>query len=279
MCTSTHRFSLCFLALMAIIAHYGALAFHNARGGTTPTNMMPRRRIGTTTTSTYGRSHNRSCQRWTALPSSTRRDAIREASFGCGCFWEPAESFLEIDGVQDTVAGYAGHAVSGSKPPSYESVCYGSNWVEAVRVRYDDERVSYQDLLEAMFEIQKPQLGSRQYASIIFPHDEEQRKIAQDWMNDNKDKQRSDGWRAEWTAVEPLSKFYKAEGYHQRYWQKQRPRFAVIGLLLAVSVGLLNSVIPETLQDTVESVANGSVVALGLFITLERFIDSKVVEI
>jgi hypothetical protein len=50
-------------------------------------------------------------------------------------------------------------------------------------------------------------------------------------------------------------------------------------LLLAVSVGLLNSVIPETLQDTVESVANGSVVALGLFITLERFIDSKVVEI
>ena len=207
-------------------------------------------------------------------------NAIKEASFGCGCFWEPSESFLEIDGVQDTVAGYTGNpSGSNNKPPSYESVCYGKNWVEAVRVTYDDEKVSYQDLLEAMFELQKPQLGSRQYASIIFPHDEEQTAIAQAWMDENKEKERSDGWRAEWTAVEPLAKFYQAEGYHQRYWQKQRPRFAVMGLLLAVSVGLLNSVLPESLQDTVETVANGSVVALGLFITLERFVDSKVVEI
>ncbi|KAL3920964.1 MAG: hypothetical protein SGILL_003004 [Bacillariaceae sp.] len=207
---------------------------------------------------------------------------MKEASFGCGCFWEPAESFLEIDGVEDTVAGYTGNpngSSSSNKAPSYESVCYGKNWVEGVRVKYDDEKVSYQDLLEAMFEIQKPQLGSRQYASIIFPHDEEQSRIAEAWKNENKGKQRSDGWKAEWTAVEPLSTFYKAEGYHQRYWQKQRPRFAVIAVLLAVSTGILNSIIPETLQHTVETVANGSVVAIGLFITLERFVDSKVVEI
>ena len=52
-----------------------------------------------------------------------------------------------------------------------------------------------------------------------------------------------------------------------------------MGLLLAVSVGLLNSIIPASYQDAVESFANGSVVVLGLFITLERFVDSKVVEI
>ena len=163
--------------------------------------------------------------------------------------------------------------------PSYESVCYGKDWVEAVRVKYDAEKVSYEDLLEAMFEIQNPQLGSRQYASIIFPHDDEQNTVAKTWMEENKNKQRSDGWRAEWTVIEPLSKFYMAEGYHQQYWQKQRPRFAVIGLLLAVSVGLLDSMVPETLQETVGTYANGAVVAVGLLITLERFLDSKVVEI
>ena len=77
---------------------------------------------------------------------------------------------------------------------------------------YDDDKISYPELLEAFFEAQNPKLGSRQYASIIFPHDEEQTKLANEWIQANENRQRGDGFMAQWTAIEPLSKFYKAEG-------------------------------------------------------------------
>jgi peptide-methionine (S)-S-oxide reductase len=206
--------------------------------------------------------------------------AVREGTFGMGCFWDPAEQLLKIDGVIDTVAGYTGKSNDiDITPPTYESVCFGREWVEAVRVIYDDDKITYKQLLDAIFEIQKPKLESRQYASIIFAHDEEQQALSQAWIEQNFGRQRQDGWRAEWTAMEPLSKFFQAEGYHQRYWQKQRPRFAVILGLLAVSTGLLNSVLPVDIQSTVETVANASVVVMGIAIALERFMDAKVVEI
>ncbi|KAG7348599.1 peptide methionine sulfoxide reductase [Nitzschia inconspicua] len=204
--------------------------------------------------------------------------AVREGTFGMGCFWDPAEQLLKVDGVIDTIAGYTGKP-NAQTAPSYESVCYGREWVEAVRVIYDDDKISYQQLLDAMFEAQKPQPGSRQYASIIFPHDEEQQRMTQAWMETNASRQRKDGWKAAWTTIEPRSKFFKAEGYHQRYWQKQRPRFALIAGLLAVSTGLFNSIVPMDLQSTVEAIANASTIAIGVLITLERFLDAKVVEI
>eukprot|EP00977_Amphora_coffeiformis_P007665 scaffold1690_cov182-Amphora_coffeaeformis.AAC.22 len=204
--------------------------------------------------------------------------AKNTATFGMGCFWDPAEELLKVEGVLDTVAGYTGKA-NAKRPPSYESVCYSNEWVEGVRVQFDDEKISYQDLLEAFFIAQKPKLGSRQYASIIFPHNEEQTRIAEEWIKKHAARQREDGWKVEWTGIEPLPNFFQAEGYHQRYWQKQRPRFAVIVLLLAVSTGVLDSIIPEAFEKTIENVCNGSVVGIGLLIALERFLDSKVVEL
>jgi methionine-S-sulfoxide reductase len=204
--------------------------------------------------------------------------AIKESTFGMGCFWEPSEELLKVDGVIDTVAGYTGNP-SAKKAPSYESVCYGQTWVEGVRVTYDDDKLSYQQLLEKMFEAQKPKIGSRQYASIIFPHDEEQEQIATQYLEENTSKQQKDGWLPAWTAIEPLSKFYKAEGYHQRYWQKQRPRFAVIIGLLAVATGILDPLVPVAFQKMVETGANGLVLALGIYIASERFFDSEVVEL
>jgi methionine-S-sulfoxide reductase len=217
-----------------------------------------------------------------AFSTASCLHVVKEATFGMGCFWEPAEELLKVDGVVDTVSGYTGNKnyIQRGKVPSYESVCYGKDWVEGVRVRYDDEQISYEELLDAFFHIQKPQIGSRQYASIIFPHDEEQTQIAESWIESNVGKKKhKDGWKVEWTAVEPLTRFFQAEGYHQRYWEKQRPRFAMIILLIAISTGLLNSIIPPEYQSTVETVANGSVVAIGLLQILERFFDSKVVEL
>lgn len=212
--------------------------------------------------------------------------AIKESTFGMGCFWDPSEEMLKVNGVLDTVAGYTGNpGVSNNdnnkkkKAPTYESVCYSSDWVEGVRITYDDDIISYEQLLDEFFEKQKPQLGSRQYASIIFPHDEDQMMVATKWKGDNTGRQRTDGFRVDWTTVEPKSTFYQAEGYHQRYWQKQRPRFGLILFLLAVATGLLNPILPLEYQDTVESLANGATLTVCLYITAERFVVSKVVEL
>lgn len=192
--------------------------------------------------------------------------------------WEPAEELLKVDGVADTVAGYTGNP-SAEKAPSYDNVCFGRNWVEGVRVTYDDSVISYEGLIEEFFKAQNPKLGYRQYASIIFPHDEEQQKIATEWMQANASLQRKDGWMSNWTSIEPLSKFYQAEGYHQRYWQKQRPRFLAIVGLLAVSTGVLDSIVPEAFQSMVGTFANAAVLAIGIYIALERVLDAKVFEL
>ena len=210
--------------------------------------------------------------------TSSSLTAIKEGTFGMGCFWEPAEELLKVDGVVETVAGYTGNP-SAKKEPTYDSVCFSRDWVEGVRVKYDDERISYEQLLDAFFLSQKPKLGSRQYSSIIFPHDEEQKKIAMEYLQANAEKVRKDGWMTSWTVVEPLSKFYQAEGYHQSYWQKQRPRFAAIVALIAVSTGVLDPVIPDQFQKLVENFANVVTLAIGIYQILERAIDAKVVEL
>lgn len=205
-------------------------------------------------------------------------NAIREGTFGMGCFWEPSEELLKVDGVVSTVAGYTGNP-SATKTPNYDSVCFSRDWVEGVRVQFDDEKISYQELLDAFFDCQKPKIGSRQYSSIIFAHDDEQRQVAEAYIQQTEGNPRTDGWMPQWTAIEKISKFYQAEGYHQRYWQKQRPRFAAILGGLAIATGALDPVLPEMYQKSVESGANAAVLALGLYIAFERFFDSEVVEL
>ena len=72
--------------------------------------------------------------------------ATREATVGLGCFWAPSEELLGVDGVVDTVCGYAGAAFPDARP-SYDSVCGGDGNAEAVRVSYDDEKLTYEDYL------------------------------------------------------------------------------------------------------------------------------------
>lgn len=204
--------------------------------------------------------------------------AQKEATFGMGCFWKPAEELLKTDGVIDTVAGYTGNPQA-REAPTYDNVCFGRSWVEGVRVYYDDTKVSYQQLLDAFFDAQEPKLGSRQYASIIFPHDSEQQLDANTWLEANSMKMRDDGVTVAQTEVEPLSPFYQAEGYHQRYWQKQRPRFAAIIVLIAISMGAIDSVFPTDLASTVHTAGNTGALVLALYQLLERQIDAKVVEL
>jgi len=214
---------------------------------------------------------------------SSKLSAEKQATFGCGCFWKPAEEILKADGVISTVAGYTGKP-DARKAPNYESVCASRDWVEGVRVTYDDEKVSYEDLLNIFYTCQEPAPGSRQYGSFIFPHDEEQGKTASKWVNSeisSNIEERKDGFQREWTQIEPLTKFYQAEGYHQDYWEKQRPRFAAIFVLLMAATGILDPIIPVNTIPlaTFHSVCNSATIAVAVLQLLERKLDANVVEL
>lgn len=176
------------------------------------------------------------------------RKALCEATFGMGCFWKPSEELLEVDGVVDTVVGYTG-VVSNAvvvEPPNYDTVCFSRDWVEGVRVIYDDEQITYLELLKAFFEKQQPDWAgrSRQYASFIFYHNSQQESLAQQWQQENLALVRKDGVAARFTQIEPLSPFFRAENYHQRYWQKMRPRIGVCLTLMAIGSGALDTITP-----------------------------------
>jgi len=154
------------------------------------------------------------------------------------CFWEPAESLLKQPGVLATTVGYTG-APPNKPPPSYDTVCFGNDYVEAVRVVYDDTILDYTTLLDKFFEVQKPGL-SRQYASIVFVTDNNEEEEVNKWKTaaiKTKVKRTSDNLPYELVEIEPTSSFYRAEEYHQRYWEKQRLRAGLAVLLVAGASG------------------------------------------
>ncbi len=153
---------------------------------------------------------------------NSRNSMISVATLGGGCFWCLEAVFEKIKGVEAVVSGYAG----GKMPdPTYRLVCDGrTGHAEVVQVSFDPEVVSYRDLLEIFFSIHDPTTLNRQgadvgtqYRSIILYHDEEQRRVAEEVMADLAEK---GIWNAPLvTQLEPLSKFYEAEAYHQGYFR------------------------------------------------------------
>ena len=147
-----------------------------------------------------------------------------KATFGAGCFWGVEESFRLIPGVVDAVAGYEG---GNRDNPSYEDVCTDrTGHAEVVEVTFDPSVVSYGRLLAHFFEMhdptqlnrQGPNVG-RQYRSVIFAHDEAQALTARAALEELQASGRFR--RAVVTAVEPASKFWRAEDYHQQYLSKR----------------------------------------------------------
>lgn len=202
--------------------------------------------------------------------------AVREASFGMGCFWQPAEDLLKVDGVVETIAGYTGQKAS--SPPSYDSVCYGRNdWVEGVRVRFDDEVICYSDLLDAFFKYQTPKYGSRQYSSVIFVHNEKQKEEAEEWKKKNRI--RADGLPSSITSIEPLQDFYQAEEYHQKYWAKFRPRIAFVVVLIAISSGAADNFVPSAWLESLHTSSSGVALLGAIYVMLERKLQTKTVAI
>jgi peptide-methionine (S)-S-oxide reductase len=148
---------------------------------------------------------------------------MEKATFGAGCFWGVESFFREVAGVIDAVAGYAGGAVDN---PTYKQVCTDTTGhAEVVQVTFDPTKVSYERLLDIFFmnhdpttlNRQGPDFGS-QYRSVIFTHSPEQAAAAEAkkaaLTKAGKFK------RPIVTAIEPFRNFYRAEEYHQRYFEK-----------------------------------------------------------
>jgi peptide-methionine (S)-S-oxide reductase len=146
---------------------------------------------------------------------------MEKATFGAGCFWHVEAAFLKVNGVTQTVAGYMGGML---KNPTYNDVCTDSTGhVEVVQLEFDPEKISYETLLEVFWKIhdptqlnrQGPDVGS-QYMSVIFYHNEEQKEHAIKSREQHQKQHKSKIV----TEIKPASDFWRAEEYHQKYFEK-----------------------------------------------------------
>jgi len=162
--------------------------------------------------------------------------AYEVAYLGGGCFWCIEAVYLEVRGVQSVESGYMG----GHLPdPSYEQVCTGSTGhVEVVRVQFDPAIVTYRDLLQVFFTIHDPTTPDRQgndvgsqYRSAIFTTTPEQAEVARQVCAEM-----AVVWDAPIvTQIAPASAWYKAEPYHQGYFQ-QHPNQGYCAFVVAPKV-------------------------------------------
>jgi peptide-methionine (S)-S-oxide reductase len=157
-----------------------------------------------------------------------RADGLHEAVFAGGCFWCMEPPYDKLDGVVETVSGYAGGHVEN---PSYGQVVDGgTGHAEVVKVVYDPGVVSYDRLLEVFWRNIDPTTLNRQFCDVgaqyrtaIFYLDDDQRRAAE--ASRERIEAGTDLPGAVVTAIEPLAAFYPAEDYHQDYYRKNPLRY------------------------------------------------------
>jgi peptide-methionine (S)-S-oxide reductase len=142
-----------------------------------------------------------------------------------GCFWCTEAVFVDVVGVKSVESGYTGGTVAN---PSYKQVCGGdTGHAEAIRITFDPDQLSYDDLLDIFFATHDPTQLNRQgndvgtqYRSAIFPQDEEQERRARAGI----ERANGDQGGRVVTAIEPNGPWYPAEDYHQQYWEGEGQR-------------------------------------------------------
>jgi peptide-methionine (S)-S-oxide reductase len=144
-------------------------------------------------------------------------------TLGGGCFWCIEAVFQRLTGVTHVESGYMGGHIDN---PTYRQVCGGdSGHVEVLRVTFDPDQISLRDLLDVFFAVHDPTTLNRQgndtgeqYRSVIFTNDDEQQRVAEETIAELTAAKAFPEPIV--TAVEPASKFYKAEDYHQNYYNE-----------------------------------------------------------
>ena len=145
------------------------------------------------------------------------------ATLGGGCFWCTEAVFDELRGVDRVVSGYMGGQIPN---PSYEQVCSGrTGHAEVIQVTFDPDEVSFREILEVFVTTHDPTTLNRQgadegtqYRSVVFYHDDEQRRVAEEVIRDVTERRLYDNPVV--TEVSPAAEFYPAESYHQDYYAR-----------------------------------------------------------
>ncbi|EPF6068739.1 peptide-methionine (S)-S-oxide reductase [Acinetobacter sp. 1130196] len=145
---------------------------------------------------------------------------MQQALFGGGCFWCVEAVFLQIRGVEKVTSGYAGGHTT---QPTYEQVCQGdTQHAEVVLIDFDEQQVTYSQLLDVFFATHDPTTLNRQgndigtqYRSVIYYYSEEQKQAAEHTIQTLKDDDLDIV-----TELSPAPTFYPAEEYHQNYYAK-----------------------------------------------------------
>lgn len=145
------------------------------------------------------------------------------ATFGAGCFWCTEAQFQQLEGVLKVESGYSGGTVAS---PTYKQVCTGTTGhAEVTRIFFDPNIITYEELLAAFWLSHDPTQLNRQgndvgtqYRSVIFYHDETQKQKAETYKNNlNKEGAYNNPIV---TEISPATTFYKAEDYHQNYYNE-----------------------------------------------------------
>jgi len=150
--------------------------------------------------------------------------ATEKATFGAGCFWGVEVKFGQIPGVLETAVGYEGGDL---EHPTYKEVCTDrTGHAEVVDLTFDPERVTFEQILDAFFELHDPTQMNRQgpdygsqYRSVIFYHSDAQKTAAEKKIEELKVEGRFS--KPIVTLVTPAETFWKAEEYHQKYLEKR----------------------------------------------------------
>ena len=152
-------------------------------------------------------------------------DKLEVATFAGGCFWCTEAVFLELEGVKTVTSGYIGGKTIN---PTYKEICNGdTGHAEAIQITFDPSKISFGELLEVFFATHDPTTLNRQgndsgtqYRSEIFYHNENQKKISEDYIALLKIE--NTFGKPIVTVISKATKFYEAEDYHQNYYNQNK---------------------------------------------------------
>ena len=178
---------------------------------------------------------------------------LKKATFGSGCFWCTEAVFERVEGVHSVVSGYAGGIIEN---PTYEQVCTGTTGhAEVTQITYDPDIITYDELLQIFWRTHDPTTLNRQgndvgtqYRSVIFYHNDEQKQLAEKYKEELN---ASGAWKDPIvTEIVPLTVFYKAEDYHQNYYENN-PNQGYCSFVIAPKLEKFEKVFKEKLKENI----------------------------
>lgn len=176
---------------------------------------------------------------------------IEIATFGAGCFWCVEALFQDLKGVHQVASGYSGGTVQN---PTYKQVCEGTTGhAEVIQISFDPSVISFTELLEVFWGVHDPTTLNRQgndvgtqYRSVIFYHSEEQKTLAETYKKRLNDEKIWD--QPVVTSIDPFVTFYKAEDYHQDYYNLNKESNSYCSLVITPKIEKFKKVFGEKLK-------------------------------